>query len=99
MTMAVRVHKVGGPEALVYEAVEVPAPAALALTLYPVAGSDTVSTRVTPSVPALPSGPKLRGNESGGGSEKGRWARTIYMDAARNNHYFSNFPPFLPTHL
>ena len=26
MTKAVRVHKVGGPEALVYEAVEVPAP-------------------------------------------------------------------------
>ena len=26
MTKAVRVHKVGGPEALVYEAVDVPAP-------------------------------------------------------------------------
>jgi NADPH2:quinone reductase len=26
MTKAVRVHKVGGPEALVYEDVEVPAP-------------------------------------------------------------------------
>ena len=26
MTKAVRVHKVGGPEALVYEAIEVPAP-------------------------------------------------------------------------
>ena len=26
MTKAVRVHKVGGPEALVYESVEVPAP-------------------------------------------------------------------------
>ena len=28
MTKAVRVHKVGGPEALVYEDVDVPAPAA-----------------------------------------------------------------------
>ena len=27
MTKAVRVHKVGGPEALVYESVDVPAPA------------------------------------------------------------------------
>ena len=26
MTKAVRVHKVGGPEALVYESVDVPAP-------------------------------------------------------------------------
>jgi len=28
MTKAVRVHKVGGPEALVYEPIDLPAPAA-----------------------------------------------------------------------
>ena len=32
MTRAVRVHKVGGPEALIYEAVDVPAPGAGSFT-------------------------------------------------------------------
>ena len=35
MTKAVRVHKVGGPEALVYEDVDVPAPAALVIAVSP----------------------------------------------------------------
>src|SRR6202165_1356319 len=67
MTKAVRVHKVGGPEALVYEAVDVPAPAAGEVRIRQHAvGLNFIDVYYRTGLYKAPSLPFIAGNEAAG---------------------------------
>ena len=67
MTKAVRVHKVGGPEALVYEAVEVPAPAAGEVRIRQHAvGLNFIDVYYRTGLYKAPGLPFIAGNEAAG---------------------------------
>ena len=67
MTKAVRVHKVGGPEALVYEAVDVPAPAAGEVRIRQHAvGLNFIDVYYRTGLYKAPALPFIAGNEAAG---------------------------------
>jgi len=75
MTKAVRVHKVGGPEALVYEAVDVPAPAAGEVRIRQHAvGLNFIDVYYRTGLYKAPSLPFIAGNEASGEGACG-WPR------------------------
>ena len=67
MTKAVRVHKVGGPEALVYEAVDVPAPASGEVRIRQHAiGLNFIDVYYRTGLYKAPALPFVAGNEASG---------------------------------
>src|SRR3569833_4182744 len=67
MTKAVRVHKVGGPEALVYEAVDVPAPASGEVRIRQHAiGLNFIDVDYRTGLYKAPALPFVAGNEASG---------------------------------
>src|SRR5258708_26239689 len=67
MTKAVRVHKIGGPEALVYEAVDVPAPAAGEVRIRQHAvGLNFIDVYYRTGLYKAPGLPFIAGNEAAG---------------------------------
>src|SRR5258707_4304631 len=67
MTKAVRVHKVGGPEALVYESVEVPAPGPGEVRIHQHAvGVNFIDVYYRTGLYKAPSLPFIAGNEAAG---------------------------------
>src|SRR5260370_15904801 len=88
MTKAVRVHKVGGPEALVYEAIDLPAPAAGEIRIRQHAvGLNFIDVYYRTGLYKAPGLPFIAGNEAAG-------ADVARCAGARPFHPPRPVPPF-----
>ena len=96
MTKAVRVHKVGGPEALVYEAVDVPAPAAGEVRIRQHAvGLNFIDVYYRTGLYKAPGLPFIAGNEAAGEVHGGR-ARRDQFSSRRPRRLLSSISAPMP---